>query len=168
MSAPEPVTPSIERTPVGETSAKKPVALQLYTMPEVAAQFRVSRRWLQDFIKIYPFYRIAGRLKVFSPTDIQRLYEALPRPPSSSSRTFIPSMIRSGVRTSESEWTDLLKLVSKGKRKRLSAASNTQPESELTKARRLATEKSPRRPDTRLPPRSGGRLDVKPKKPRGL
>jgi hypothetical protein len=159
MSAPEPVTPSIERTPVGETSAKKPVALQLYTMPEVAAQFRVSRRWLQDFIKIYPFYRIAGRLKVFSPTDIQRLYEALPRPP--SSRIFIPSMIRSGVRTPDSEWDEALKLVSKGKRKRLSAASNTQPESALTEALRLATEKSPRSLDARLSPRTGGGAGVR-------
>ena len=61
MSAPEPVTPSIERTLVGRKSAEKPVALQLYTMEEVAAQLLVSRRWLEGLIKIHPFYRIAGR-----------------------------------------------------------------------------------------------------------
>ena len=95
----EPSTPSIDRTLVGPKAAEKPVALQLYTMEEVAAQLLVSRRWLEGLIKIYPFYRIAGRRKVFTQSDIQRLYEALPRPP--SSRTFISSMIRSGVRTPE-------------------------------------------------------------------
>ena len=159
MSAPGPVTPSIERTPVGETSAKKPVALQLYTMEEVAAQLLVSRRWLEGLIKIYPFYRIAGRRKVFTQSDIQRLYEALPRPP--SSRTFIPSMIRSGVRTPDSEWDEALKLVSKGKRKRLSAGSNTHPESALAEALEHWRPKNRREalmPDCRREPAEGREL----------
>lgn len=47
--------------------------LRLSTMGEVADTLRVSRRWLQGFIRLNPFYRTAGRKKLFSPTDIQRL-----------------------------------------------------------------------------------------------
>ena len=54
--------------------------LTLFTMEEAAAHLRVSRRWLQDFIKAHPFYRLAGRRKVFTAADITALFEAFPRP----------------------------------------------------------------------------------------
>ena len=49
-------------------------------MEETAAHLRVSRRWLQDFIQQHPFYRLAGRKKLFTPADITALLEAFPRP----------------------------------------------------------------------------------------
>lgn len=58
----------------------RPPAVELYTMPETAEQLRVSRRWLQDFIKEHPFYRMAGRKKLFSAEDVRKLHEAMPRP----------------------------------------------------------------------------------------
>ena len=55
--------------------------LRLSTMGEVADTLRVSRRWLQGFIRLHPHYRMAGRKKLFSPADVQLLIEALPCPP---------------------------------------------------------------------------------------
>src|SRR5262245_13788079 len=52
----------------------------LYTMTEAAEQLRASRRWLQEFIKKNPFYRLRGNRKVFTPSDITRLQDALPCP----------------------------------------------------------------------------------------
>jgi hypothetical protein len=60
--------------------------LRLSTMAEVADRMRVSRRWLQGFIKAHPFYRTAGRKKLFSDSDIRRLMDALPCPCDSSLR----------------------------------------------------------------------------------
>jgi hypothetical protein len=51
---------------------------ELFTLEEVAARFRVSRRTLQDFVRIHPYYRRLGRRKLFTEADIARLYEALP------------------------------------------------------------------------------------------
>ena len=69
-----------------------PSALHLFTIEEVASQLRVSRRWLQDFIKIHPFYNIAGRRKVLSNPTFDcstRLCRHAPqtRPAGSASRT---------------------------------------------------------------------------------
>src|ERR1700719_4345480 len=63
------------------------MATELYTLEEVAARFRVSRRTLQDFLREHPYYRVLGRRKLFTETDIQRLYEALPCPSSLSEGT---------------------------------------------------------------------------------
>ena len=54
------------------------MTLHLFTIDETAEQLRVSRRWLQDFIKRWPFYKIAGRRKVFTPQDIILLHAKLP------------------------------------------------------------------------------------------
>jgi hypothetical protein len=85
-------------------------------MEEVAAKLRKSRRWLQDFLQDHPYYRLAGRTKVFTDEDIDRLIEALPCPGSSSRRdkgkrhtgTF-------GARTSESLWTTARELLTGGR-----------------------------------------------------
>ncbi len=40
-----------------------------YTLDQVAAAFHVSRRTMQDIIKEHPYYRRAGRRKLFSEAD---------------------------------------------------------------------------------------------------
>ena len=42
----------------------------LFTIEEVAARFRVSRRTLQSHIRQYPFYRVLGRRKLSTEADI--------------------------------------------------------------------------------------------------
>lgn len=56
----------------------------LHTMEEVAQKLRTSRRWLQDFIKRHPYYRVSAGKKVFTDADVNRLIEALPCPSNSS------------------------------------------------------------------------------------
>jgi len=51
---------------------------ELYRIEDVAQKLHKSPRWLHDFLKKYPYYRKAGRTKLFSETDIQMIYEALP------------------------------------------------------------------------------------------
>ena len=46
---------------------------KLYTMEEAAEHLRVSRRTLQELIKRHPFYRSAGRRKLFTETDLTTL-----------------------------------------------------------------------------------------------
>src|SRR5262245_22277960 len=53
------------------------------TGSEVAQRLHKSRRWLQDYLRKHPYYRLAGRTKIFTEADILRLYEALPCPSSS-------------------------------------------------------------------------------------
>jgi excisionase family DNA binding protein len=59
----------------------------LYTMEEAAAKLMISRRTLQKLIKKAPYYRIAGKRKVFNDDDIWRLIEALPSPDKICSQT---------------------------------------------------------------------------------
>jgi hypothetical protein len=66
------------------TVAAKPDGPILFTIDEVAARFRVSRRTLQAHVRQYPYYRVLGRRKLFTEADISRLYETLPCPSSSS------------------------------------------------------------------------------------
>lgn len=50
----------------------------IFTMEEAAEYLRISRRQLQEIIKDRPFYRHAGRRKLFTDADLARLIEALP------------------------------------------------------------------------------------------
>jgi Helix-turn-helix domain len=51
------------------------------TMQETAAEFRVSRRWLQDFIARNPIpYLQAGRKKLFDEVALNAIREAMRRP----------------------------------------------------------------------------------------
>ena len=61
-----------------------------YTMNEAAKELRVSRRWLQDFLKDHPYYRMAGRRKIFSAANTDQLFEALPRPSDSRAGVTAP------------------------------------------------------------------------------
>jgi hypothetical protein len=58
--------------------------LELFTLDEVAATFRVSPRKMREHVRLHPFYRILGRRKLFTRSDIKALYEALECPSSSS------------------------------------------------------------------------------------
>jgi hypothetical protein len=60
----------------------------LNTMDEVAAILRISRRTLQDLIKIHPYYKVVGkRRKLFSLTDIEKICDAVQFPLNSLSAT---------------------------------------------------------------------------------
>lgn len=52
-------------------------AVRLFTMDEAAAQLRVSRRTMQDIIRQHAFYRIVGRRKMFTASDLNAIVNAL-------------------------------------------------------------------------------------------
>src|SRR2546430_3121756 len=58
--------------------------LELFTLDEVAATFRVSPRKMREHVRLHPFYRVLGGRKLFTRSDIKALYEALECPSSSS------------------------------------------------------------------------------------
>src|SRR4051794_17785004 len=62
---------------------------QMFTIDEVAALFRVSRRTFQAHIRSYPFSRVLGRRKLFPEADTPRLYEALSSPSNSPADTAV-------------------------------------------------------------------------------
>src|SRR5262245_43130408 len=85
-------------------------------MDEVAAKLRISRRFLQTMIRSHPYYRLAGRKKLFTDEDVSRLIEAMPCPGNSSRP--VParrSTGTSGANISESLWTTARELL-KGER----------------------------------------------------
>jgi hypothetical protein len=49
----------------------------VYTPDEVAARLHKSRRWLQVFIQDHPHYRLAGRTKLFTDSDIRKVEVAI-------------------------------------------------------------------------------------------
>ena len=57
--------------------------LKLFTLEEVAATFRVSRRTMLEYVRRFPFYRKLGNRKLFTRDDISALYEGLQCPSSS-------------------------------------------------------------------------------------
>jgi hypothetical protein len=86
--------------------AKRPSAVELYTMEETAEQLRVSRRWLQDFIKEHPFYRMAGRKKLFTANDIRDLHQAMPAP--EAPRVFVRQIGGARHGQSKTHWKDVI------------------------------------------------------------
>src|SRR5262252_2150510 len=79
----------------------------LWTMKEVAGKLKVSRRWLQTFIKQHPYYHQAGHKKLFTEEDITRLIGAMRCPGTSPHRA--PAKRRSTLsvdRTVELYWTE--------------------------------------------------------------
>src|SRR5262245_22623339 len=93
------------------------------TLDEAAAKLRKSRRWLQSFLREHPYYRLAGRTKLFTEADINRPYEALPCP-SNSSRRASRRFSRSGVHTSASTLTEALRLASEPLPRKSSSSGN--------------------------------------------
>src|SRR6266404_2795376 len=73
--------------------------LELFTLEEVAATFRVSPRTMREHVKAHPFYRVLGGRKLFTRSDIKALYEALECPSNSSEGP----AVRTGTCTAPSE-----------------------------------------------------------------
>jgi len=60
---------------------------QFLRIRDVAARFHKSRRWLKSYLRQNPFdrdgkpfYRRAGRSKLFTEADVLRLFESFPAP----------------------------------------------------------------------------------------
>src|SRR5450759_4793623 len=85
---------------------------KLFTVAEVAARFRVSRRSLQAHLRQHPYYRTLGRRKLFTEPDIARLFEALPCPSVSSRPAKArPRIGASGAPISKSLLTEAQELI---------------------------------------------------------
>jgi hypothetical protein len=102
----------------------------IYRMDDVAAKLGKSRRWLQDFLRENPCGRRAGRTRLFTAADLAKLIEALPKVEAapclsrSSRRSQAARQITvSGEHTSESEWTEALRLVTGSRRSAYSQPS---------------------------------------------
>jgi len=96
---------------------------KLFTIEEVARQFRVSRRTLLGHLRRHPHYRVLGRKKLFTEIDIANLYESLPCPSNSSRREKVRRRITaSGAPTAESMLTEALALLT-GKQPTASVAA---------------------------------------------
>src|SRR3954463_1952402 len=108
----------------------------LYTIEEVAARFRVSRRSFQAHIRQNPFYRVLGRKKLFTEADIARLYEALPCPSNSKDRVRgrRPTTV-SGAATSESMLTEALALLTEKQPTVSATAGSTKSSAANTRTR---------------------------------
>lgn len=93
--------------------------LELLTMDGAAATLHISRRTLQDLIKIHPHYKVAGkRRKLFSQSDLKKICEAMQCPSTlSNAKAQEPGI--SGGPSEESLWTKAQKLTT-GKRRKLS------------------------------------------------
>ena len=85
----------------------------LHTMDETAGKLRISRRYLQDLIQAHPYYRTAGRKKLFADEDINRLIEAMScRGNSSRRKKAVRANGTSGAPTSASDYNTALELAS--------------------------------------------------------
>jgi hypothetical protein len=57
-----------------------------FTMAEAAGVLRISRRSLQDLVKLHPHYYSNGKRKLFTESDIAALRDAMRAPQSFSAR----------------------------------------------------------------------------------
>lgn len=108
------------------------------TLKEAAANLRKSERWLWDWLDKHPcdafdrpYYRLAGRTKLFSADDLARIYEAMPCP-SSSARPVRAKRrtLKSEEHTSESQWNAVAELT--GDRSLSSSCERSKPASKST------------------------------------
>src|ERR1043166_5988507 len=81
---------------------------ELFTLDETAKKLRVSRRWLQGFLRNRPYGRMAGRRRVFTESDITAIIESLPCPSSSFPRVRVGR--RTGVSVVRTSDNALIKL----------------------------------------------------------
>src|ERR1700722_9585811 len=99
-------------------------------LAEAAVELRKGERWLRDWLKQNPcdargeaFYRLAGRTKLITDHDIDRIRESLPCPLRSSRQKLGARRITtSGAATSESLLIEARKLLSKTSRSELKRA----------------------------------------------
>src|SRR5215831_4847341 len=94
--------------------------IELLTIEDVSERLHKSPRWLHDFLRHNPsdrrgrpFYRCAGRTKLFTEADILRILEALPCPSNSFRRAKGKARtIGSAAPTRDYTLTEALKLAS--------------------------------------------------------
>lgn len=60
---------------------------KLLTIQDVCARFHKGRTWMEAFLKDHPYYRLAGRKKLFTEADITHLWESMTCPSLSSPQT---------------------------------------------------------------------------------
>src|SRR5262249_6545645 len=123
--------------PRGDTTVTVAKPIGLMTMADVAAALHVSGRTLQELIKTHPHYRLAGRKKLVTIADFNRLVEALPCP----SGNFAEVAPGTSAAPSEARvFTRLLARTKKGRPKRSEsserASSSTVVSLELRQRRR--------------------------------
>lgn len=105
---------------------------RVLTMDEAAAELRVSRRWLQEFLQTLPkgraWYLAAGNRKLFDASDLERLKDQM-------------------------RWRSVSKSRARGKARTGQSEDHTSG-SELIEAQKLLTELRRKRPSTRSKPKS--------------
>jgi hypothetical protein len=117
-------------------TTNRSTAPEFFTIDEVAARFRVSRRKLQEHIRRFPYFRLFGRRKLFTETDIVRLYEALPCHSNSNRRVRVRRhTTASEAPTSESLLTEALALVNERSPTGSVAAGSTKSSAANTQTR---------------------------------
>jgi hypothetical protein len=94
---------------------------RIFTMVEAAAELRVSRRWLQDFLPTIPSRHLqAGRKKLFDEEAMETIREAMRVKPdpiiSRRSRRFVPSEYRISGSSAEGDSTTLRARLAERKR----------------------------------------------------
>jgi hypothetical protein len=93
---------------------------------EAAIFFRVKRRFFQEIVARRPFYREAGRRKIFFADDVARIKAALPCPSNSSRRAKArPRTTQFEGRTYDATLTELRALLTSGKPARGLTASKS-------------------------------------------
>jgi hypothetical protein len=73
------------------------------TLKEVCDRLHKGRGWMDAFLKIHPYYRKAGRTKLFSEEHIVQLWDAMERPPEPR---VLPRVRRRSWRPPSSQPTD--------------------------------------------------------------
>lgn len=93
-------------------------------MDQCAVVMGVSRRWLIDLLKQYPFYELRGRRKLFYPEHVEALREALRQAASARAHAPLPITLITRRSTTAAmarvrpETIEALKLLLPRKRKR--------------------------------------------------
>ena len=94
--------------------------VEVYTMRQAALALGIGRTNLQRLIKRYPFYYKNGHRKLFTPTDVERLRDAMRtetcRSNSYRQRRAATRTTASVERTSGCTWTDLQRRLSERRR----------------------------------------------------
>lgn len=99
---------------------------QIFTMVEAADALHISRRALQELVKVHPHYALNGHKKLFSEDDIKALWECMRR---HSAPADVAAPTRS-VSASHSEaylYERVRQLTTKRKRSKNAAMSRKQP-----------------------------------------
>jgi hypothetical protein len=109
--------------PANDNDAGAP---RFYILEEVARSLRKSERWLWGWLDRHPmdkrgepFFRLAGRTKLFTADDIMRLFEGLPCPSCFVLRVQAEAQTTKFVApTSESQLNEVRELLTRSSRRK--------------------------------------------------